>query len=959
MTNSFQSTSVQSESTKYTLEELLSIFLGEELPLSSEQIEILESQHDFSEAWSEHYDGKDTLKADINTAVNGNGENDFLEGSYGNEALDGKGGNDFIWGGDGDDQLFNESGKDILIGGPGNDKYLVTSLDTIIVESSDNGGNDTVFVIPGESDYSIPNNVETLVIQNPITSPTSKSWFTGSDEDDVLSIEISANANIGLRGGLLDDTYRLSSLGSNILIEEDAGILSGDDWIYFDPTKDQEKIDEYTLPANIENIQISDLAEEMTLIGNEDDNSILGNSSSNSLFGGDGKDYLHGGGGANNHLEGGLHDDTYEITSNNSTIVEKSELYSGDDWIIVNFSGSEQNPEIYKIEENVENLELNELSTYVYIEGSQQDNIIIGNSHNNVLFGLDGDDYLDGKGGGNYLVGGYFNDTYKITSGNDIIIEDNELFSGNDWIVANFSDSDQALDNGYIIPNNVENIQLEETSANITINGNESNNIMTGNEGNNVLLGNDGDDYLNGVNGTNHLVGGLHDDTYEIASANNTIIETDELYSGDDWIIVNFSASEQNPSEYRIVENVENLQLKETSENINIIGNQGNNIIIGNSDNNIIIGGEGKDILEGKDGSNHLEGGLHDDTYEIASANNTIIETDELYSGDDWIIVNFSASEQNPSEYRIVENVENLQLKETSENINIIGNQGNNIIIGNSDNNIIIGGEGKDILEGKDGSNHLEGGLHDDTYIVSNLQTSIYETSKKHSGEDWVRIDLSDELTDDESKYILADNIENIMLEETSQNIGIIGNILDNTIKGNTQNNLLQGGGGRDDIKGGEGKDYLDGGEGNDYLYGGKGHDRMYGGSGVDVFIVNPNDYGIEDTSPDIIEDFNSKEDFIQINTSYQSTTNREILSSEDFAITRTSSQLNSEHGLQSSAEYVFDESQGVLYHNDNGEKPGVDYNQNGILDLGANTILTHENIITGNTSIATQYAVD
>ena len=858
MTNSFQSTSVQSESTKYTLEELLSIFLGEELPLSSEQIEILESQHDFSEAWSEHYDGKDTLKADINTAVNGNGENDFLEGSYGNEALDGKGGNDFIWGGDGDDQLFNESGKDILIGGPGNDKYLVTSLDTIIVESSDNGGNDTVFVIPGESDYSIPNNVETLVIQNPITSPTSKSWFTGSDEDDVLSIEISANANIGLRGGLLDDTYRLSSLGSNILIEEDAGILSGDDWIYFDPTKDQEKIDEYTLPANIENIQISDLAEEMTLIGNEDDNSILGNSSSNSLLGGDGKDYLHGGGGASNHLEGGLHDDTYEITSNNSTIVEKSELYSGDDWIIVNFSGSEQNPEIYKIEENVENLELNELSTYVYIEGNQQDNIIIGNSHNNVLFGLDGDDYLDGKGGGNYLVGGYFNDTYKITSGNDIIIEDNELFSGNDWIVANFSASDQDLDNGYIIPNNVENIQLEETSANITINGNESNNIMTGNEGNNVLLGNDGDDYLNGVNGTNHL-----------------------------------------------------------------------------------------------------EGGLHDDTYEIASANNTIIETDELYSGDDWIIVNFSASEQNPSEYRIVENVENLQLKETSENINIIGNQGNNIIIGNSDNNIIIGGEGKDILEGKDGSNHLEGGLHDDTYIVSNLQTSIYETSKKHSGEDWVRIDLSDELTDDESKYILADNIENIMLEETSQNISIIGNILDNTIKGNTQNNLLQGGGGRDDIKGGEGKDYLDGGEGNDYLYGGKGHDRMYGGSGVDVFIVNPNDYGIEDTSPDIIEDFNSKEDFIQINTSYQSTTNSEILSSEDFAITRTSSQLNSEHGLQSSAEYVFDESQGVLYHNDNGDKPGVDYNQNGILDLGANTILTHENIITGNTSSATQYAVD
>ena len=171
MTNSFQSTSIHSESTKHTLEELLSIFLGEELPLSSEQIETLESQHDFSEYWSEHYDGKEPLKAGVNTAVNGNAGNDFLEGSNGHEVLDGKGGNDFIWGGDGDDQLFNESGKDILIGGPGNDKYLVTDLDTIIVESSENGGNDTVFVIPGENDYSIPNNVETLVIQNPITSP--------------------------------------------------------------------------------------------------------------------------------------------------------------------------------------------------------------------------------------------------------------------------------------------------------------------------------------------------------------------------------------------------------------------------------------------------------------------------------------------------------------------------------------------------------------------------------------------------------------------------------------------------------------------------------------------------------------------------------------------------------------------------------------------------------------------
>ena len=185
------------------------------------------------------------------------------------------------------------------------------------------------------------------------------------------------------------------------------------------------------------------------------------------------------------------------------------------------------------------------------------------------------------------------------------------------------------------------------------------------------------------------------------------------------------------------------------------------------------------------------------------------------------------------------------------------------------------------------------------------------------------------------------------MLEETSQNIGIIGNILDNTIKGNTQNNLLQGGGGRDDIKGGEGKDYLDGGEGNDYLYGGKGHDTMEGGEGNDVFVVNPDDYESGVNYPDIILDFNSEEDFVQINTSHEPTehTNRQFLSQGNF-ISTTTDQLEGKDGLQSSAEYVFDESQGILYHNDNGTEPGVENNQNGILALGANATLIDENIV-------------
>ena len=537
MTNSFNSTSVQDKSAGYTLEELLSIYLFQELPLSAQEIEQLDDHLGFSVVWSDNYE-KELTVVDVNGITNGSNENDFLLGANGDERLKGGKGDDFIWGGEGNDDLLNVSGKDILIGGSGDDQYVIKNYDSIIVETANNSGKDTAIVYSKGLDYTIPSNIETLVIEQDSQSTRAlrKSLFTGSERADIFSSKT--------------------------------------------------------------------------------------------------------------------------------------------------------------------------------------------------------DDYIELKGGKN-------NDTYIFSSHDNIVI-------------------------------------------------------------------------------------------------------TEKAEEGDDWIVANFKSSADGITEYKIADNVENLSLKEGSESIAIQGNEENNIIIGNTDDNILRGGEGDDDLDGNAGMNTLAGETGDDIYRISSSNHDDnVITEEAEEGDDWIVANFSSSADDIAEYKIAEHVENLILKDDSANINILGNDS------------------------------------------------------------------------------------------------------DNTIIGNTQDNFLDGGNGNDHMKGESGKDLLKGGKGNDYLYGGKGHDTMEGGEGNDVFVVNPDDYESGGNYPDIILDFNSEEDFVQINTSHEPTehTNRQFLSQGNF-ISTTTDQLEGKDGLQSSAEYVFDESQGILYHNDNGTEPGVENNQNGILALGANATLIDENIV-------------
>jgi hypothetical protein len=134
------------------------------------------------------------------------------------------------------------------------------------------------------------------------------------------------------------------------------------------------------------------------------------------------------------------------------------------------------------------------------------------------------------------------------------------------------------------------------------------------------------------------------------------------------------------------------------------------------------------------------------------------------------------------------------------------------------------GGLGRDTLIGNDLSNELNGGAGadvmiggggDDFYVVNDAGDRVIEVNQ--GGYDWVRSSVS---------YILADNVEGLMLADGAGDINGAGNNLNNFLIGN------------------EGRNILSGGAGDDFLVGGSG-DTLIGGEGQDVFYVSELDNAV------------------------------------------------------------------------------------------------------------------
>jgi Ca2+-binding RTX toxin-like protein len=573
--------------------------------------------------------GNDTLRG-----TNFDAFDDYLDGYAGNDSILGGAGNDTLRGGIGNDTLNGGAGNDNLDGGAGNDAYHVDhELDVVI----DTGGfgSDTVYSTVGYYRLAAGSGVENLTLvegsaasdgdgnelnnlitgnstandvygdegQDTIFGGGGNDTLTGSLGNDTLyggegdDLLIGASGIDRMEGGIGDDEYSVTAAGDLVIEALGAGRDTVDSGLH-----------DYTLAPNVEDMTISGRGRNGT--GNSLNNAIYGTSHDNVLNGAIGADTMIGGNG----------NDTY-VVDNMGDVVEEILV----DAFATGYDTVQSSISFSLVEDGLRvkgRLEALELTGFAAISGTGNDlaNSIKGNGAANTLTGLGGNDNLDGGAGADKLIGGKGNDTYRIDSVLDTIVEDGG--DTNDWVQSSVVHLDLNLLGG----GQIENAYLLGTAA-LNVTGNAQNNYVLGNTAANKLLGGAGSDTLHGDAGNDtldggaeidSLLGGKGNDTYH-ASLGDSVVEA----LGSDGLDLVIASADYNLG-LDAKGDVENLTLAAGAGDIDGSGNGLANLINGNEGNNTLSGFDGKDTLNGGNGNDSLNGGLGDDSLVGGLGNDTL-----------------------------------------------------------------------------------------------------------------------------------------------------------------------------------------------------------------------------------------------------------------------------------------------------------------------------------------------
>lgn len=701
---------------------------------------------------------------------------------------------DIIYGGDGNDSINGGIGSgDFMYGGNGNDTYYVDDFRDRVFEYS-NEGIDTVI---SSSSYSLtsPHPVGYPPIHDHVENLTltgnAASEGYGNDLNNYIIGNSAANRLVGDNG---DDTLD-GGIGMDTLIGG-----NGNDIYIVDHVQDvvKENANEgtdsvhayvnYTLSANVENLILLGTSG-IQGYGNDLNNVITGNSGNNTLRGFGGTDTLIG----------GLGDDIYYIDDASDIITENNN--EGNDTIIASVN--------YTLAANVENITFAGSSS-VNANGNSGDNTLTGNSGNNLLWGAGGNDtYVGGAGNDTYDESyGYGDDTYRYTSGNDVIVSElygtdkitfasgvtlNDLSitkvnytdptSSDIWNQANLviavgglgsiTVSSQYGYGGYV--QGVETIQFSDLS---TLSIAALDNIVYGTSGNDTMTGadrsyyltdridaGDGNDTLNGGLGKNQLYGGNGDDTYIYGGGLDYIYD----YGGNDKIVF-ASSYDQTKFEFKFnplmpsgVSSAYNLEIYYDNQLVAIIDRQ---------------------FSWG--GWNFVEKVVIDGVHEFNLATM------------DWTQYGTNAGE----------GIYAIDIPQITNPV-VYGLGGSDSIMGSARDDLLDGGADGDYIDGKGGHDTLYGGDGDDY---------LYEAYG-------------------------ADG--NDVMHGGNGNDTLTGDYYYGYDPGSTNDTLY----------GDAGNDTLYGGYDNDTLYGGDGTDTLSGGVGADTFVFEANSAF---NNVDTVTDFNA-----------------------------------------------------------------------------------------------------
>ncbi len=744
----------------------------------------------------------------------GSSGDDFIRAYGSDDTILGGGGNDYINGGDEDDSIDGGTGDDLVDGGFGND--ILTG----------GAGNDSIYGYVG--DDTITWNLATGGIDKILAGP----------DIDTLKLE-GAVAGDGVVIVDLSDPYdQVLSVGGA-----------------FEPV----------VQNGFENVDGSGLGSSMIVLGDPFGNVITGSNGNDVIFGDAGDDTLAGGLGQDT-VVGGEDDDNITMLvstgnvdelhggSENDTLVLAGTA-PGTGVVVVDLSAVDQIASIGGSAEGLEqtgfeHVDATGLTGRASITGDGGDNTLIGSAGNDTIDGGGGADFIDGAAGHDSLAGGTGQDTVLGGGGNDTItmlVTDPDqidggadtdtlkltgVVPGNGIVHVNLGFVDQVVSIG-----GVADALVQKGFENLDASGLGSSLLAFGDDNPNVIIGSSGDDTIRGNLGTDTITGGAGNDQIimlvtagdrDVINAGTNGSDTLKLLGtvpGNGIVVVNLGSTTDQvtsiggSSETLAQTGFENLDASGIGSAVNVQGSS-----VGNN----IVGSDGNDTINSNGGDDTIVGGLGHDSIN-ANGNN-----DSVSGGDG--------------------------------NDTINGGDGNDTISGDADNDSLIGGNGNDSIDGGAGVDTINGGSGNDTIAYDPADTTV--AGGDGSG-DWlilpngshtVNLSLSDQVT---SSGGTATGFEHVDATAVAFPNAV-------SLTGNSSANMLLGGSGYDFISGGSGNDTLSGGAGSDTITGGSGTDSLSGGGAdgfEDYFDFNATSETPVGSSHDVITDFEFAKDFIDVNT--------------------------------------------------------------------------------------------
>ncbi|MDO8777747.1 MAG: Ig-like domain-containing protein, partial [Burkholderiaceae bacterium] len=651
---------------------------------------------------------------------------------------------------DGFEGLRGNGGNDTLDGGTGYDRADYTSSPAAVNVTL--GGTASGTAQDGFG------NTDTLINIEDVRGSDYNDTLTGSDSGGFESFEGRAgNDTIDGLGGTDRVSYQTSPAGVTV------NLLSGtasDGWGGSDVLR------------NIENIRGSDLGDSLT--GDVKDNDLEGRAGNDSLAGGDGQDSLSGGGG-NDNLDGGSGNDQLRGDAGNDTLLggdgnDYMNGGSGDDSLVGGI-GSDTADYFYSDTSGPVNANLatgvvtggggnDALSGIENVNGSDFDDVLVGDAQNNTLEGRGGNDSLSGGAGSDFMRGGLGNDTLD---GGEILDRVNYI----DLNTASYSDSTSGivvnLQSGVV----QDGLGGVDTLINMNwITGSSFADVITGSTFNNLF------EEFQGLAGNDTIDGGAN-----IASSGNRVTYANSPAA------VNASLSTGQASD----------GFGDTDTLINI---------------SFLRGSAFGDVLTGSDATGYTEffdGRAGNDTIDGRGGRDTL-RFDAATVGVNVNLATGTVSDGQGGTDAVL-NIENA--RGSGFNDVLTGDAGANDLDARGGNDSLFGGDGQDSLRGGAGNDTLDGGAQHivagatmrENWAQSANQGSQYDIAFYTDATSGVTVMLGADGTDGSAtgEGVGTDVLINVEY--------VIGSAYNDSISGSNRavSEVFRGGAGNDTIQGGSG----------------------------------------------------------------------------------------------------------------------------------------------------------